>query len=161
MKRRKTMKKIKRQTFLILSLGLLMLSFSQLATAQKPEKKGNPPLSKLPETIKGTIYFKEVSGNNFHKLDCKHFLVRFSNYGKGGGATQGSGDFSKRQCSYSISWGLQPDTDYKPSIELENWGKCDQMSMEAYDPKVVLRVKKGKTHTFNFTVKKVSCTVLK
>jgi hypothetical protein len=174
MKRRKTMKRIRKQTFLILSLVLLVFAFSQLAIAQKFPKQPSVPKGE----IKGTIYIKEVSGNNSHKFTCSNFEMSMNEYDSKTGTTSpgyyvwATGDFSKRQCSYSIPY-LEADKDYKPLIKGLKYARnpkgvypawyqnCDQTSMEAYDPQVILRVKADKTHTFNFSVKKINCTVLK
>jgi len=146
------MKKIKGQAFLILSLTLLILAFSQSAGAQ-------------PGTIKGTIYIKELSGNNAYKLTCQNFVVIMKWTIPGGPPrtvvekTQGEGDFSKRKCSYSIS--VHADRSIEPSIKADNSMPFDQKSLEAYDPNLKLKVKPNKMFAFNFTVKKISCVLLK
>jgi len=155
------MKRIKRQSFLILSLALLVFAFNQSASGQQKIRYNGPTA-----TVKGTIYIKGVSGNNVGKLSCENLRVLMRMEGRDERGTkwtevrtaQGKGDFSKGKCSYSIT--VFANFDIYPRIGAPAM-PCDQKSLEAYDPQVVLSVKPEQTFTFNFSIKKVTCTVLK
>lgn len=144
---------MKQITFLILLLPLLILAFGQNAVAQ-------PGFG----TMKGTIFIKSVSGNNLGKFTCANLTVTVSDlespaekrWKKTVAAT---GDFSTRKCAYKVLR-VPQNNSFTASVTADFQGGCDQKSFEA-NALFPTKIKSYKPLVFDFTVTKISCSIVK
>ncbi|MCA1623262.1 MAG: hypothetical protein LC768_04315 [Acidobacteria bacterium] len=143
-------------------LILFVLGFSAVKTSAQEVEKERGKLIKLPGVVKGTIYIKNVSGNNLGNFRCRNLAAII--YPLGGSpkwrrSRIGTGDFSKRKCLYSIS-DVPAGASFTISLMAEFPNSCDQKTFDTH-VSFPMEIKPQETLTYDFTVTKISCTVLK
>jgi len=147
------MRKIKAQTFLFLLSALLIFAFGQSAAAQP--NRG---------MVKGTIFIKNVSGNNMGNFACENLTITLADLKSPAEkrwklTTTATGDFSTRKCSYKFARVLANNS-FTAGISAQFPNGCDQKSFAA-NASFPMEVKSFQTLTYNFTVTKISCTIVK
>lgn len=114
-------------------------------------------------TVKGTIYIKNVSGNNLGDFGCRNLIVHINPLGgnppKWRLSRIGTGDFSTRKCSYSIQ-NVPSAESFGISLRADFPNACDQKVFKA-DAGFPTKIKTGETLTYNLGVSQISCTLAK
>ena len=158
--------------------ALLVFAAASLALAQQvgkdpyaKEKKENKMVQavengrkiKAVGTVKGTIYIKNVSGNNLGDFGCRNLIVHINPLGgnppKWRLSRIGTGDFSTRKCSYSIQ-NVPSAESFGISLRADFPNACDQKVFKA-DAGFPTKIKTGETLTHNLGVSQISCTLAK
>lgn len=143
-------------------LILFLLGFSAVKTSAQEVGKQRGKMVKLPGVVKGTIYIKNVSGNNLGNFRCSNLVAiiyPLSAPPKWRRSRKGTGDFSKRKCSFSIS-DVPAGESFTVSLKAEFPDSCDQKTFDTH-VSFPMEIKPQETLTYHFTVTKISCTVLK
>ncbi len=146
---------MKRQILLstILLLPLMIFTFGQSAAAQSGLG-----------TVKGTIFIKNVSGNNLGNFTCANLTVTVSDLEsppekRWKKTTTATGDFSTRKCAYKVLR-VPANKSFTASVSANFPNGCDHKSFQA-DALFPTKINSYQTLTFNFTITKISCTVVK
>lgn len=114
-------------------------------------------------TVKGTIYIKNVSGNNLGNFVCRNLIVHINPLGgnppKWRRSRIGTGDFSTRKCSYSIE-DVPSGESFSISLRAEFPKACDQKVFKG-DASFPTKLKTAETLTYNLSVSQITCAVAK
>ncbi len=148
--------------FSLFVLILLLLGFSWVKTSAQEVEKERGKLVKLPGVVKGTIYIKNVSGNNLGNFRCSNLVAiiyPLANPPKWRRSRKGTGDFSKRECSFSIT-DVPAGESFTVSLKAEFPDSCDQKIFDTH-VSFPMKIKPQETLTYHFTVTKISCSVVK
>ncbi len=147
------MTKIRTRAFLFFLVPLAIVALGQSAAAQR--QRG---------TVKGTIIIKNVSGNNLGNFGCDDISVTLSDLTAPQDKrwqlkTTATGDFSTRKCAYKIAR-VPADNSFSAAVSPQFPGGCDQKSFQT-SASFPMKVSPYQTLTYDFTVTKISCTLVK
>jgi len=143
-------------------LILLVLGFSAVETSAQEVEKQRGKMVKVSGVVNGTIYVQNVSGNNLGNFRCSNLVAiiyPLGNQPKWRRSRKGTGDFSKRKCSFSIS-DVPAGENFTISLKAEYPNSCDQKTFDTH-VSFPMEIKPQETLTYHFTVTKISCSVVK
>ena len=148
----------------LLIYSFLILAFGGIAAAQEI-KKDDRQEKKLPGKLKGEIIIKEAGGNNLGNFSCANLIVganrtdakRPYNWKR---QSAGTGDFSKRQCSFVID-DVPINGTFVAVISANFPNGCDQKIFDATTSFPMQLKKGGEVLKYDFTVMKIRCEIIK
>ena len=140
------------------NLGALifLLLLSTIAGAQELNKRN---FIKQPGTVSGEITFKEVVGSGLAKFKCANLVASAGKLGGGWQVkTRASGDFTKRRCTFTLP--PIPAGEQFVAVLNAQMPSCDQKTFDT-TTSFPMQLKPGEAMKYNFSVKKISCVLIK
>ena|SRR5215213_8920319 len=142
----------------LLSIVFVVLLLTMTGVAQEITKNNRTP-ARLSGSVSGEIVIKEKSGNGLVNFACSSLVVSLNKLGGGWEQkVRAYGDFSKQRCRFAVP--VVPAGQSFVAVLNAKMPSCDQKTFDT-TTSFPMKLKGGEILTYNFSVTKISCAIVK